>query len=63
LPEEQELKKLREEYEELMIKREEQNEVLEVHRDKAGELKVEEAKQDAVTTALNKEIETSNNDI
>jgi len=40
LPEEQELKKLREEYEELMIKREEQNEVLEVHRDKAGELKV-----------------------
>ena len=46
-----------------MIKREEQNEVLEVHREKAGELKVEEAKQDVVTTALNKEIETSNNDI
>ena len=63
LPEEAELSRLRLQYEELMMQREEQTDKLEMHKAKNDDLKDAEKSQEAVTTTLNNEICESNEKI
>jgi len=60
LDEERQLKDLREQYDEMMIQREEQQEQLDLHRGKNSLLKEDERNVDATITRANDEIKDSN---